>query len=295
MGLHEFITPRVISKNPLPFINPCIKIPVQVFFVFWTINGLIIKMGNNKTSSFQPNAIWNKSQPREFRVQFAVSEFNFCLGRINPLHKSSSPKMLKKKNGIQTRKIQYWDLSRTWNSRKGGEKLELILSGNNSESLVSPFIIRIENTEIVNIPIKVQIMSLFESGLRLSFSFIILNVNSCCSFFNRIIAVEKSIIKTNPPFINQAIIGIIPSLEIEKFIPKLVARKSKMLDAIKKSNVLKMLMLYGLWIIMLYKYIFFSVRFLLPFLSPDKRQKTRLAKGWQDLQMTLIGRFCKFQ
>ena len=100
-------------------------------------------------------------------------------------------------------------------------------------------------------------------------------------------------IKTIPPFINHAIMGIIPSFEIEKFIPRLVTRKSKMLDTIKKSNVLKMS--HSLLIIMLYKYIFLSVRFPLPFLSPDRKQQTRLAKGWQDLQMTLIGRFCKFQ
>jgi hypothetical protein len=37
-----------------------------------------------------------------------------------------------------------------------------------------------------------------------------------------------------------------------------------------------------------------AVRFRCLFLSPDKRQKTRLVKGWQDLQMTLMGRFCKF-
>jgi hypothetical protein len=134
-------------------------------------------------------------------------------------------------------------LSRTWNSRKGGEKLELILSGYNSDSLVNPFIMSIEKIEMVNIPIRVQIKSLLVSGFRFNFSLITLNVNTFCSLFNKIIAAEKSMIKTTPPLINHAIIGIIPSFEIEKSIPKLVKRYSKILDAIKKVNVLKMLII----------------------------------------------------
>jgi hypothetical protein len=132
-------------------------------------------------------------------------------------------------------------LSRTWNSRKGGEKLELILSGYNSDSLVNPFIIRIEKIEMINIPIRVQIKSRFESGFRFNFSLITLNVNTFCSLFSKNKAEEKSMIKTTPPFINHAIIGIIPSSEMEKFIPKLVKRYSKILEDIKKVNVLKML------------------------------------------------------
>jgi hypothetical protein len=55
---------------------------------------------------------------------------------------------------------------------------------------------------------------------------------------------EKSMIKTIPPFINHAIIGIIPSFDIAKFIPKFVKKYSRILDAIKKVNVLKMLIVF---------------------------------------------------